>query len=96
MLFAIYATDKPDALETRLAARQAHLDYLDGGYAEKLLMAGPRLSDNGEKMIGSLLVIDLPDRQAVKQFSKNDPYTIAGVFENVEITGFKAVYPKKD
>ena len=96
MLFAIYATDKPDALETRMAARQAHLDYVKGGFKDNILTAGPRLSDDGEKMIGSLFVIDLPDRAAVDNFCKNDPYAIAGVFEHVEVTGFKAVFPMKD
>ncbi|MCK5546795.1 MAG: YciI family protein [Rhodospirillaceae bacterium] len=96
MLFAIYATDKSDALETRMAARQAHLDYLKNGFNDKILTAGPRLSDDGEKMIGSLIVIDLPNRAAVDNFCKNDPYAIAGVFATVEITGFKAVFPMKD
>ncbi|MCK4939540.1 MAG: YciI family protein [Rhodospirillaceae bacterium] len=96
MLFAIYATDKPGALETRMAARQAHLDYVKAGFNDKILTAGPRLSDDGEKMIGSLIVIDLPDRGAVDDFCKNDPYAIAGVFERVEVTGFKAVFPMND
>ncbi len=96
MLFAIYATDRPDALETRMAARQAHLDYVKSGFNDKILTAGPRLSEDGEKMIGSLIVIDLPDRAAVDNFCKNDPYSIAGVFERVEITGYKAVFPMND
>ena len=96
MLFAIYATDKADALETRMAVRQAHLDYIKEGFNDKVLTAGPRLSDDGEKMIGSLIVIDLPDHAAVGDFCKNDPYAIAGVFEKTEITRFKAVFPMKD
>lgn len=93
MIFAIYATDKPNILETRMAARQAHLDYINP-YNDKVITAGPRLSDDGEKMIGSLIVIDLPDRAAVDAFCKNDPYAIAGIFADVKVTGYRPVFPK--
>ncbi len=96
MLFCIYATDKSDALETRMAARQAHLDYIKENYNDNMVCAGPRLSDDGEAMIGSAVIIDLPDEAAVQVFCKNDPYSIAGIFESVEITRFKHVFPMKD
>lgn len=96
MYFAITATDKPDALEVRLANRQAHLDYVRDNYNDKILNAGPRIGDDGESMVGSVILIDLADRAAVDQFCKDDPYTLAGLFSDVTITGYKPVFPMKD
>lgn len=86
MHFVIYALDKPNALELRKANRQAHLDYVRGSGVME--MGAPLLDDN-ENMIGSLILIDVEDRQAAEEFSAKDPYVLAGVFESVAITRFK-------
>jgi len=81
-LFVIVCKDKPGALETRLATRPTHLDYLNGSKLVKA--AGPLLDDAGGP-IGSLLIIEAEDKAAVQALLDNDPYTAAGVFESAEV-----------
>lgn len=92
MLFAITCLDKPDSLELRLANRAAHLEYSRGN-TDKMLVGGPLLADDGQTMIGSLLIIDLPDRAAAEALMANDPYTRAGLFDSITIRPYKKVLP---
>ncbi|NQE62149.1 YciI family protein [Caulobacter sp. RHG1] len=85
-LFVVYCKDKPGALETRVATRPTHLDYLNGSTAVKA--AGPLLDDAGSP-IGSLLIIEADDKAAVQTLVDNDPYTAAGLFESVAIDGWR-------
>jgi uncharacterized protein YciI len=85
-LFVIVCKDKPGALETRLATRPVHLDYLNASGLVKA--AGPLLDDAGSP-IGSLLIIEAEDKAAVQALADNDPYTLAGLFESVEIQGWR-------
>ena len=85
-LFVVYCKDKPGALETRMATRPTHLDYLNGVGLVKA--AGPLLDDAGSP-IGSMLIVEAEDRAAAQTFVDNDPYTLAGLFERVEIQGWR-------
>ncbi|MHA6265490.1 YciI family protein [Aliiroseovarius sp. CAU 1755] len=88
MLFALICTDKPGAIETRKANRDAHLTYLkDTGV---VMQAGPFLDAEGI-MCGSLLILDVPDRQAAKAWADNDPYAKAGLFDDVRIEAWNKV-----
>ena len=72
MPFAIHCLDKPDSGAVRMAARPDHLAYLVG-FEDKIIFAGPLLADDHQAMIGSLLILDLPDRAAAEKFSAGDP-----------------------
>ena len=88
MLFIIYAKDKPGALDLRMETRAAHLEYVaETGDAIKI--AGPMLADDGETLIGSMLIIDFESREEAEQWAALDPYARAGLFESVEITPWK-------
>jgi uncharacterized protein YciI len=84
--------DKPDSLELRLSTRPRHLEYVDNA-GMKILVAGPMLSETGDP-IGSLFLLEADDVAAVKRFSAGDPYTQAGLFERVDIKGFRTVFPR--
>ena len=88
MLFALIARDKPGAIETRLANRAAHLDYV--AQSGVVRQAGPLLNDDDE-MIGSLLILEVEDRQAARRWAENDPYAKAGLFQNVELIPWRKV-----
>ncbi len=81
-IFAITCKDKPGALETRLATRPVHLDYLKGSSGIKL--AGALLGENGDP-IGSLVIVEAENLAAAQAQADNDPFTAAGVFESVEV-----------
>jgi uncharacterized protein YciI len=76
-----------------MAARPDHLAYLVG-FEDKIIFAGPLLTDDQQTMIGSLLVLDLPDRAAAEKFAADDPYRKAGLFQTVTVTGWRKAYPK--
>ncbi|MGM0585961.1 MAG: YciI family protein [Pseudomonadota bacterium] len=80
--------DRPGALEVRKANREAHLAYVEETGAVRF--AGPMLDESGE-MCGSVLMLDLDERQEAEAWAEGDPYAKAGLFESVEIKGFKPV-----
>jgi hypothetical protein len=87
-LFMLACFDKPKSLDLRMATREAHLAYVREN-ASLVKLAGPML-DEAEAMAGSLFVLEAPDRAAAVAFNAADPYQTAGVFERVEIRGFRA------
>jgi len=94
MLFVLFCEDKPDSQALRLATRKAHLDYV-ASHASSIRMAGPMLNDDGDTMLGSLLIIDADDLTAARTVHENDPYTRAGLWGSVVIRPFRAVVPQR-
>lgn len=89
MQIALIARDKPGALETRLANREAHLAYAaDSDVTVKY--GGPLLDDDGQ-MCGSLLILDAETIAQAENFAANDPYAKAGLFQSVELIQWKQV-----
>lgn len=90
MLFAVFCTDKPNSLELRKATRPAHLEHLQK-YSQYILMAGATLADDGVSMNGSNLIVDVPDRAILDEYLTKDPYSEAGLYEKIEVRGFRKV-----
>jgi len=86
--FVLFCVDKPGSLELRMATREAHLAYMRDK-AAMMKLGGPMLNDNGE-MAGSLLIVEAPDRAAAINLNAHDPYTLAGLWERVDVKAFKA------
>lgn len=82
-LFVLSWMDKPDSLERRLAARDAHLAYV-AAHPGMVRLGGPYLDAAGV-MRGSLIILEAPDLAAAEAFSAKDPYRLAGLFEHVDI-----------
>jgi uncharacterized protein YciI len=89
MLFVLTATDKPSALELRMATRPAHFEYAKETGAIRL--GGPFLDAAGE-MAGSMIIIEAPDLDAAKAWAANDPYAKAGLFAATEIRPWKPTF----
>jgi uncharacterized protein len=94
MLFVITCLDKPDRGPLRAATRPAHLDHIRAE-AGRIAIAGPLLAADGTTPVGSLLIIDFPDRAAVDRFAAADPYAKAGLFESVTVRAFRKVFPEQ-
>jgi hypothetical protein len=90
MYFIILATDRPNAAEIRQRTRTAHLDYI-GRFGRQIVAAGATLTDDGAAMTGSFILVDMPDRKAVEEYLRDDPYVTAGIFERVEIRRWRKV-----
>ena len=88
MLYALICTDKPGALELRLANRDAHLEFI-GANKDKIKLGGPFMTEDASGMTGSLIIIEAASTQEVEALATNDPYAKAGLFESVEIRPWK-------
>lgn len=88
MPYVLYCKDAPGKLEVRKANREAHLAY---GSATGLIRFGGPLLDDAGQMIGSMLVLGVETRAEAEAFAAADPYTLAGLFQSVEITAWKKV-----
>ncbi|TYB77771.1 YciI family protein [Maritimibacter fusiformis] len=87
-MFALICTDKPGAIETRKANRDAHLAYIaDTGVVAQ---AGPFL-DAGGAMCGSLVILTVDSRAEAEAWAEGDPYARAGLFFDVRIEEWKKV-----
>ena len=94
MLFVFHLKDRPEAGELRKAIRPAHKKYL-AQVADRICVAGPLLSDDQAKMIGSLLVIDFPSRAAAEAWLTEEPFTRAGVYDASVVTAFQNLWPQR-
>ena len=94
MLFCLICTDKPNALELRLANRDAHLKYW--GDAGCVKIGGPFTKDDQSVMNGSMLVIDVDNRAKAEALVENDPYNKAGLFQSTEIRAWKWLLGPKE
>lgn len=84
MLYAIHSIDKPGAAAVRQDNRPSHLAYLKAN-AARVRLAGPYLSEDGQAMTGSLIVLEAADLAAARAFAAADPYAKAGLFASVEV-----------
>jgi uncharacterized protein YciI len=85
--FFIRCLYKPDSLELREAAMEAHLAHVRA-HREQIHFAGPLLSDDGSTPIGTMCIIDVPDRAAAEAYVAADGYNQAGLLEAPDIRRF--------
>ena len=69
MAFIVHCTDKPGHQEVRLANRAAHLEHLKS-VLDKVLMAGPTLTEDGQGMTSSLLGVACVGLMALRRFCR--------------------------
>lgn len=94
MIFAFYMRDRLDAGTIRRDVRPAHKAYL-ALVADKMAFAGPLIGADGESMAGSLLAIDFDDRAAADAWLAQEPFTLAGLYGQVQISEFRNLWPQK-
>ena len=92
MHFYIRCVDKPGHLDVRKANREDNLAYIKGGFADRIVAAGPTLDPDMEGMNGSVFIIEFDAIEDAREFAANDPYAKAGLFESVVIRPFKKVF----
>ena len=91
MQFVVIARDGTDeqALERRLKAREAHIAGARKMKEKSEMLLGGAMMDEQGKMIGSVMVVDFPDRAALDAWLKSDPYSTGGVWKSLEIKSFR-------
>jgi uncharacterized protein YciI len=94
MLFVFMGMDRPgDGAEVRRRNRAAHLQFVVEN--ESKFRYGGALLDDDQKMVGSLMMVELPDRQALDEFLKTEPYSRAGLFEPYVVRETRQVVPQR-
>lgn len=78
MHFAILIYDEPNAAALRDQYRQTHLDYLQV-FDAQTLFAGPFTTDDESADLGSLRLIEFPDRATAERHVAEEPYVLGGV-----------------
>lgn len=94
MIFAFHLIDRTDAGDLRQRVRPEHKDYL-AAVADRIAFAGPLTKDDGQTMLGSLLVIDFESREAAERWMADEPFTKAGLYQSVSVLPFTNLWPQK-
>jgi uncharacterized protein len=94
LLFVFTLLDKPEQAELRFRMRPAHKAYL-AAVADQIAFAGPLTHDDGKTMLGSLLVIDFPTRDAAHSWLAKEPFTQAGLYGSISVHAFVNLWPQK-
>ncbi|MBI5009123.1 MAG: hypothetical protein HZB98_05635 [Bacteroidia bacterium] len=97
MQFILIAYDGTDqeALERRMKVRQEHLEKIEILKSRGEFLAGGAILDDDGKMIGSMIVYEFPDRNALDKSLQDEPYFTKGVWHKVEIKPFRMAPLKK-
>ena len=85
MLWIIYCEDRDDgAAAIRTAVREEHLAYLEA-HESSLVLGGALLADDGVARLGSVFLVNLPNRAAVEALTLEEPFRKAGLFKRVTV-----------
>ena len=93
--YAVVAYDYTydDALNRRLANREAHLAGVRALAREGCFLSGGAILDDDGKMIGSNAHFRFADRQALQAWLDVEPYMTGRVWEHVDIRELKRFDP---
>lgn len=99
MLYIIVGHDVENSLESRMAARPAHIERLNALKDEgRLVLAGPNPAIDSDApgeagFTGSLIVAEFESLEAAQSWADADPYIEAGVYDKVMIKPFIKALP---
>ncbi|KAF7729341.1 hypothetical protein EC973_004597 [Apophysomyces ossiformis] len=81
----------PNALERRMASREAHLAWAKEARKTGDLVCGGAIFDNHEnrKMVGSVMICRAESREALEERIANDPYTLGKAWEKWDIYPYR-------
>ena len=88
MYFAVFATDRPGASQTRNDLAEDFHNYLHDHPCHPgvvLHHGGPTLAEQDEAIVGTLLLLEAPSLDAVQAFVADSPYARADVFGDAQI-----------
>ena len=88
MLFVVYALDRNTSASERAAHQDGHAAFLKE-QQDRILAAGPLLSDDASHPIGSLLIVEAEDLDDVKKLLGQDPLIRADLYETIDVHPLK-------
>ncbi|MBT5373710.1 MAG: hypothetical protein HN884_17050 [Rhodospirillaceae bacterium] len=88
MQFLAWGTHKQDIMEKRAALQKDHWAFWDD-YEDRLIARGPLLNSDGSgPPTGNIHIITLNDWDEAKIIVTEEPYTKAGLFQDMVLTQF--------
>jgi uncharacterized protein YciI len=90
MLFVLHVLDAPGTAAVRQENYPAHFEHLNrtADFGVKIVISGPLVSDDGQQVLGSHLVIEAKDRATAEVFCQADPFFKSGVWKNLSMHAF--------
>jgi uncharacterized protein YciI len=85
MVFYVHAQDEPDVGAELDSLAEAHWSYMDG-FADRLILRGPTLSEDGSEHTGSVHVVDMTDRASAERFATEEPFWQEGLYRELTVT----------
>lgn len=91
MQFLVIGRDGADseALNRRMAVRQAHIELGDKMRAQGKMLFGVAILDDSDKMVGSMLVCNFESRSELDDWLRIEPYVTGGVWQDVQVQSCK-------
>ena len=88
MYFVVIGTDKPGIGEKRSDLQDSFIAYLRDhpGHPEVTVHeGGPMLAEDGESIVGLLLVVEAPSHGAAQAFAAESPFGRAEIFADLTV-----------
>ncbi|MDE0060385.1 MAG: YciI family protein [Defluviicoccus sp.] len=88
MYYSVFATDKPGAAGVRNENTESFRAYLDNhpDHPNVVRHIGGRiLGDDGETVMGLMIVIEAPSLEEARAFVADSPYGQANMFEDLRV-----------
>jgi uncharacterized protein len=60
-------------------------------HRDRIKIGGPLLAPDGERMIGSMLIVEAENEAEARALLAEDPYAKAGLFQSVELLPWRWV-----
>jgi hypothetical protein len=85
--FILIAYDAKDenAHARRMATRQAHVEEISRLRAEGKIICGVAITDDTEKMTGSVVVASFPSRAEFDKWLETEPYVVNNVWKDITV-----------
>jgi uncharacterized protein len=91
MQFLVVARDGTDdeAIERRRRVRPSHLEAIAPLVEDGHVLVGGAILNGSDEMVGSMLLVDFPDRGSLDAWIDADPYVTDGVWKEIEVSPFR-------
>jgi uncharacterized protein len=84
-----YDAKDADALKRRMAARDEHLRLIAELRAKGNMLFGAAITDENDKMVGSVIATNFPSREQFDAWLKVEPYVTHKVWQDIKVLDAK-------
>jgi len=91
LLFILFGYDDPEKSHLRYENYEAHKQHIASAtdHGIRILVGGPLLKEDGDRMIGSFLLVEAESKATLEAFVGRDPFKRLGLWKEVHIERFE-------